>query len=210
MANLTHDPIPPHLTHRARIRPSLPHGQRMVWGINFVRDAGWFPITGEQAKYLEKQPANEGNPHGEKLFDAVTTEEAAAIDLQERRSARSGGSALNPVGLDGVIPPEMADKSQAELLARVGDAEERAAAAERRAVDLANQFAELKAMLSGSPAPAAPVVTDPIPKDQAKPEEVVPAKPARPGSAQRKPKDASDAKPEADAAPAAESPASDA
>ena len=215
--------IPPHLTHRGRIRPSLPHGQRLVWQILFVRANGWYPITSEEANYLAKQPANEGNPSGEKLYDAVTVEEAAEIDVQERRSARSGGSALNPVGLDGVVPPEKADRSTADLIARVADsegraaqAEERAAAAEATAKTQGAQLAAILAKLKIDPASidAAPVVSDPIPKGQAKLEEAVPAKKDRPGSLPRtkpteKPTASSEASASTDAAPAAETPASE-
>ncbi len=218
MTDLNADQILSNLTHRARIRPSLPHGQRQVWDVIFVRLDGWYPVTATQARYLEKQPANEGNPDGEKLFDAKTIEEAAEIDVRERRSARSGGSALNPVGLDGVVPPEKADRSTADLIARVEESEARASAAERHNEKLAADNATQGTLLQLLAAKlgvdlatlGAPAASEPIPKEPAKPEEAVPAKPARPGAVPRQKAPApSSAASSTDAAHAPETPASE-
>lgn len=197
---MSNDNAPTH-THVARIRPVLPHGTRMTNGIAFERLKGWYPVTPELAKYLAKQPAYEGEPLGARLFDAVTIEEAMEIDRLEKRPSRSGGSATNPTGLDGLVPPEKADTANADLLARFNAAEDRAAAAEARADgdraarraaegqlaaqgDLLARIAEkigidLSTLSGTTSAPHAP------PPTTTAGDETVPSRPARPGSVPR-------------------------
>jgi hypothetical protein len=177
----------PQPTHLARIRPTLPHGVRHVYGRAFHRLKGWYPVTPEEAAYLARQPANEGDPFGPKLFDAVTLEEAKQLDVLEQRPARLGGSASNPVGRDGFVPPEKADTHTRDLQARLDAAEERALLAEAAQRQQSAQLAAIMSKLNMDPIGAS-VFSDPIPKDQNKAKDAVPQRPdrgERPGAVPR-------------------------
>ncbi len=199
-------------THLARIRPTLPHGTRHVYGMAIERLKGWYPVTAEQAAYLAKQPANEGDPQGPKLFDAVTVEEAKKLDVLEKRPARLGGSASNPVGLDGFVPPEQADTNTRDLQERLLAAEERLLAAGERAVAaetaMKQQSTQLAAVLAklGMEPLAVLAQSEPVPKDQGKAKDAVPQRPDRPGAVNRnKPTTGSAPLPLADDRPPSES-----
>lgn len=89
----------------ARIKPSSPAKQKVVCGLFFRKEKGWYEVPDSAVDALEAEPLHDTAPDGPFVFDVCTPEEAQRIADSEYKREDPRGTVAAPIRMPGALPP---------------------------------------------------------------------------------------------------------